>query len=108
MFYDYDEIEYLTSCAFREIPPAPNPEAELSDEPWYAVGPLDVFPEEFASFLLGSPVVRDAFLRHHAELLRPEFWRECQQQVLEGEIVDFFPYPESMRFCNRYRERVEA
>ena len=98
VFYDYDEIEYLTDCVFRTIPPPPNPEAELSGEPWYPVGPLDVFPEEFETFLLGSPKVREAFMRYHAELLRPEFWRRCQQQVAQGEIVDFFPYPEEMRF----------
>ena len=28
VFYDYDEIEYLTDCTFRVIPPPPNPEAE--------------------------------------------------------------------------------
>ena len=32
-------------------------------------------------------------MRHHADLLRPEFWQRCQQQVARGEIVDFFPYP---------------
>jgi isocitrate dehydrogenase kinase/phosphatase len=104
VFYDYDEIEYLTDCAFRDIPPPPTPEAELSGEPWYPVGPLDVFPEEFESFLLGSPKVREAFLRHHAELLRPDFWRRCQERVAAGEVVDFFPYPESMRFGARYSE----
>ena len=77
VFYDYDEIEYLTDCVFRTIPPAPNPEAELSGEAWYAVGPLDVFPEEFETFLLGEPSVREAFLRHHADLLAPAFWQEC-------------------------------
>jgi len=100
-FYDYDEIEYLTDCVFRSIPPAPTPEAELSDETWYPVGPFDVFPEEFATFLLASPLLRDSFLRHHGELLRPEFWQACQRRVAAGEIVDFFPYPESSRFCNR-------
>ena len=58
VFYDYDEIEYLTDCVFRSIPPAPNPEAELSGEVWYPVGRFDVFPEEFQSFLLGSPSPR--------------------------------------------------
>ena len=29
LFYDYDEVEYLTDCVFRAIPQAPNPEAEL-------------------------------------------------------------------------------
>jgi len=105
VFYDYDEIEYLTDCTFRAIPPAPNPEAELSGEPWYPVGPLDVFPEEFGTFLLGSPKVREAFMRHHADLLRPEFWQRCQEQVSRGEIVDFWPYPEALRFRRRYAGR---
>jgi isocitrate dehydrogenase kinase/phosphatase len=102
VFYDYDEIEYLTDCVFRDIPAAPTPEAELADEPWYPVGRNDVFPEEFETFLLGSPKVGEAFRRHHADLLQPAFWRECQRLVAEGEIVDFFPYPDSTRFCERY------
>src|SRR5205085_11577460 len=31
VFYDYDEIEYLTDCNFRRIPLPPTPEDELSD-----------------------------------------------------------------------------
>jgi isocitrate dehydrogenase kinase/phosphatase len=106
LFYDYDEVEYLTDCNFRAIPPPPTPEAELSDEPWYRVGPQDVFPEEFETFLLGNAQVRDAFLRHHADLLRPEFWQECQRRVADGQIVDFFPYPEDVRFSRRYAEPI--
>ena len=101
VFYDYDEIEYLTDITFRRIPPPPNPEAELAGEPWYGVARNDVFPEEFATFLLGDLRLRETFLRHHAELLEPEFWQECQRRVEAGEIVDFYPYPESLRFCNR-------
>jgi isocitrate dehydrogenase kinase/phosphatase len=104
VFYDYDEVEYLTDCVFRRIPPPPTPEAELADEPWYPIGPRDVFPEEFERFLLGRPDVREAFLRHHADLLRPEFWWECQERVARGEIADFFPYPESRRFRYRYAD----
>lgn len=100
VFYDYDEIEYLTDCNFRRIPPPPHPDAELADEPWYGVLPKDVFPEEFATFLLGDPRRRELFLRHHAELLEPEFWQTCQRRIEDGEIVDFFPYPPSLRFCN--------
>ena len=101
VFYDYDEIEYLTDVNFRRIPEAPNPEAELAGEPWYGVVRNDVFPEEFATFLLSDPRLREHFLRHHAELLEPEFWRDCQRRIEAGEMVDFFPYPESLRFGGR-------
>jgi isocitrate dehydrogenase kinase/phosphatase len=101
VFYDYDEIEYLTDVHFRRIPEAPNPEAELADEPWYGVVRNDVFPEEFATFLLTDERLRELFLRHHADLLEPDFWQDCQRRIAAGEIVDFFPYPESLRFCNR-------
>jgi isocitrate dehydrogenase kinase/phosphatase len=106
--YDYDELEYLTDCVFRDIPSAPDPESELSDETWFAVGTHDVFPEEFETFLLGDPGMRDAFRRHQADLLGPEFWQECQRRVAAGEVVDFFPYPEELRFCNRFGEGDEG
>jgi isocitrate dehydrogenase kinase/phosphatase len=98
VFYDYDEVEHLTDCRFRRIPPPPTPEAELGDEPWYPVGRLDVFPEEFETFVLGEPGLRELFRRWHADLLEPEFWQDAQRRVAQGEIVDFFPYPESARF----------
>ncbi|MBS3935884.1 MAG: bifunctional isocitrate dehydrogenase kinase/phosphatase [Sulfuritalea sp.] len=102
VFYDYDEIEYMTDCNFRRIPPPPNEEAELSGEPWYSVGRNDIFPEEFASFLLGTPQIRAPFLKHHADLLDAGFWRQAQQEIRNGAVRDFFPYSESLRFCNRY------
>ena len=104
VFYDYDEIEYLTDINFRRIPPPPNPEAELAAEPWYGVARNDVFPEEFATFLLGDPQLRKHFLHHHAELLQPDFWQTCQRRIKAGEIVDFFPYPETLRFRNHPAE----
>ncbi len=100
VFYDYDEIEYVTDCNFRRIPPAPSLEDEMSGEVWYSVARNDVFPEEWATFLLGSPLIRKLFMRYHADLLAPEFWQEAQKNIRGGIIVDFFPYPESLRFCN--------
>ncbi|GAB1393720.1 bifunctional isocitrate dehydrogenase kinase/phosphatase [Rhodocyclaceae bacterium] len=102
VFYDYDEIEFMTDCNFRRIPPAPNEEAEMSGEPWYSVGRNDIFPEEFASFLLTSPKIRAAFMRHHADLLDVTFWQQAQEDIRNGKIRDFFPYSEALRFCNRY------
>ncbi len=98
VFYDYDEIEYLSDVNFRRIPTAPDPESELAAEPWYGVMQNDVFPEEFATFLLGDPRLRATFVRHHADLLEPEFWQEAQRRIERGEVMDFFPYPESIRF----------
>jgi isocitrate dehydrogenase kinase/phosphatase len=104
VFYDYDEIEYMTDCNFRRIPPAPNEEAEMSSEPWYSVGRNDIFPEEFERFLLTVPKIRAAFMRHHADLLDAGFWQRAQEEIRSGVIRDFFPYPESLRFCKRYAE----
>jgi isocitrate dehydrogenase kinase/phosphatase len=55
VFYDYDEIEYVTDCNFRRVPAPRNEEDEMSGEIWYSVGPKDVFPETFGPFLLGNP-----------------------------------------------------
>src|SRR5574343_448402 len=99
VFYDYDEIEYMTDCNFRRIPPAPDFETEMSGEVWYSVAKNDVFPEEFSTFLLGSPLVRKLFMKHHKDLLTPKFWQEAQQRIRTGHVEDFFPYPQELRFC---------
>lgn len=98
VFYDYDEIEYLTDCNFRRIPEAPTEELEMSGEVWYPVARNDVFPEEFATFLLSNREVRSVFLKYHADLLTPEFWQTCQQHIRGGAVEDFFPYPHDIRF----------
>lgn len=102
VFYDYDEIEFMTDCKFRRIPPPPTPEAEMSGEVWYSVSRLDVFPEEFETFLLVSDRIRSAFMRHHPDLFDVEFWQRTQDQIRAGVVPDFFPYPETQRFCNLY------
>ncbi len=99
VFYDYDEIEYLTDCRFRAIPEPPDPSYELLDDRWYSVARNDVFPEELAYFVLRTPAVRQAFLRDHAELLRPPYWQAVQAQIRRGEIGDFYPYPQTLRFA---------
>jgi isocitrate dehydrogenase kinase/phosphatase len=105
VFYDYDEIEYLTDCNVRRVPAPRNEEEEMSGEPWYTVGQHDIFPETYGAFLLGDPRVRDAFMRHHADFFDPALWQKHKDQLLQGEIADFFPYDRSARFCVRYPER---
>ncbi len=102
VFYDYDEIAYMTDCTFRRMPAPRTPEDEMSAEPWYPVGAHDVFPEEFAAFLLGDPRVRKVFLEHHADLLDADHWNATKQRIAAGHIEDVFPYPEALRFRNRF------
>ena len=98
VFYDYDEIEYMTDCNFRQIPIAPDYETEMSGEVWYPVAKNDVFPEEFSTFLLCSPNLRKIFHKYHKDLLSPKFWQIAQQKIREGHVEDFFPYPQEVRF----------
>ena len=106
VFYDYDEIEYLTDCNFRRVPEARNEEDELSGEVWYSVGPKDVFPETFGPFLLGNPGVREVFMKHHAELLDPAFWQAHKERILAGHVHDVFPYDAGRRFVRQRRREV--
>jgi isocitrate dehydrogenase kinase/phosphatase len=92
VFYDYDEIEYITDCNFRRVPAPRNEEDEMSGEIWYTVGPKDVFPETFTPFLLGNPKVRTVFMKHHADLLEADFWQEHQARIKAGHVHDVFPY----------------
>lgn len=101
VFYDYDEIEYVTDCNFRRVPAARTEEEEMSGEIWYSVGPRDVFPETFAPFLLGNPMVREVFMKHHADLLDVEFWLGHKERIQAGHVHDVFPYERSRRFQGR-------
>lgn len=101
VFYDYDEIEYITDCNFRRVPAPRNEEDEMSGEIWYAVGPKDVFPETFGPFLLGHPGVREIFMKHHADLLDVSFWQAHKDRIGGGHVHDVFPYEVSRRFRHR-------
>jgi isocitrate dehydrogenase kinase/phosphatase len=96
-FYDYDEVCLLTECRFRAFPRAASADEELAAEPWYSVGDNDVFPAEFATFLIPKGPLRDAFAREHGDLFRVEFWQEAQRHVRSGWIADVFPYARERR-----------
>ena len=98
VFYDYDEIVPLVDCNFRTIPPPRNEEEELSGQPWYSVGPNDIFPEEFRLFFSGNQRARKVFDRLHGDLYEASFWQRLQQRIRDGYIEDFFPYRRKLRF----------
>ena len=108
VFYDYDEIEYLTDCNFRRVPAARNEEEEMSGEVWYAVRKGDVFPETFGPFLLGNDSVREVFMAHHADLLDAGFWQGHKERILAGHVHDVFPYEATKRFSMRGRSAATA
>lgn len=103
VFYDYDEIEYITDCNFRRVPPPRDEDDEMSGEVWYSVGPHDVFPETFGPFLLGNHRVREVFMRHHADLLDVDFWQSHKERILAGHVHDVFPYERERRFVHQRR-----
>ena len=100
IFYDYDEISYMTDMNFRAIPPARYPEDELASEPWYNVAENDVFPEEFRYFLCCDKQVCHYFEAQHRDLLSPEYWQQQQQRIKQGYIEDVYAYPQSKRFID--------
>ena len=80
VFYDYDEITYLTECNFRKIPEPLYPEQELAAEPWYAISDNDIFPEEFAVFLFPDLTIRQMFIEMHGELFTASYWQSVQKK----------------------------
>jgi len=98
VFYDYDEIQPMADMTFRRIPEAKTYEEELAAEPYWTVGPTDVFPEQFERFLVSDPRAREIFYAYHRDLLDPQFWADKQARVRDGVQEDVFPYPEEVRF----------
>jgi isocitrate dehydrogenase kinase/phosphatase len=100
IFYDYDELTTVTDCVFRDLPGASD-DVDLygggEDGPPFYVGPNDIFPEEFLPFLGFPGRLKEVFLQTHGELLTGRWWRDIQERVRAGEIVDIFPYREYQR-----------
>ena len=103
VFYDYDEISPVTECRFRKIPPPRSDWDELAPEPWFSVGPDDVFPEELRSFTLLNEQLEAVFDDAHGDLFDVGFWRAMQERNRSGEVIDFFPYEDSSRLRPGHR-----
>ena len=99
VFYDYDELARLEDCRFRALPGPRSDEEEMAAEPWFAVGPNDVFPEEFRRFVGIDGAPRDAFEEAHSHLFDPAWWCSMQDRVSSGELIPVFPYEQSARLA---------
>ncbi len=90
IFYDYDELCLITDCKFRDLPTARFEEDEFRAEPWFHVGPHDVFPEQFINFLGLTAALKQTFVQHHGELLTADYWRgikACHEAERHLEVV---------------------
>jgi isocitrate dehydrogenase kinase/phosphatase len=99
VFYDYDELCFLTDCSFRDMPQSSTYEEELSAEPWFSIRENDIFPEEFPKFLGLPGPARDALFERHGDLFRAHFWRAVQSRLRAGEIPEVFPYAPERRLA---------
>jgi isocitrate dehydrogenase kinase/phosphatase len=97
IFYDYDELCFLTECRFRELPTPREDHDEGAAEPWFYVGERDIFPEEFRGFLGLPPHLFEAFMSQHGELLHVAFWHRMQELHRSGEVLDIYPYRSARR-----------
>jgi isocitrate dehydrogenase kinase/phosphatase len=102
LFYDYDEIAYVTSCRFRSMPKPRDDDDEMRAEPWFNVGPDDVFPEQFPTFLLPPGKPRQVFCEKHGELATASYWLEMKAAIESGRVEERSPYPDALRFAVRY------
>ncbi len=100
VFYDYDELCLVTECNFRDLPTARDDEDEMRDEPWFYVGPNDVFPEQFLEFLGLRGELRAEFLEHHGELLTADYWRELKAAHLAERHLEVVPYTRRHRLAS--------
>jgi isocitrate dehydrogenase kinase/phosphatase len=98
IFYDYDEIEFLTEMNFRNKPKAETYEQIYAPEPWYSIAKNDVFPSEFKRWMIGRADIKEAFISYHNQLFDADHWKQIQEKINAGELLHAFPYPEEIRF----------
>jgi isocitrate dehydrogenase kinase/phosphatase len=102
VFYDYDEIEYMTDCNFRTLPAPGSMDDDYGGEITSYVDRRDMFPEQWRPFLTGDPRIRAALLKYHADLFDPAFWQRRKERIVAGHLEDVFPYPGERRFSRRF------
>jgi isocitrate dehydrogenase kinase/phosphatase len=98
IFYDYDEIEFLTEMNFRHKPKAETYEQIYAPEPWYSIAKNDVFPSDFRRWMIGRADIKEEFINYHTELFDADYWKSIQAKINDGELLHAFPYPEEIRF----------
>ena len=101
VFYDYDELGFVTEYTFRTKPEPQTYADEMAAGAWFYVGPDDVFPEEFKATMGVSEALMDAFEEEHGDLFTADFWNDVKQRIEEGEVIPILPYPPRARLPHR-------
>ncbi|MGM0545068.1 MAG: bifunctional isocitrate dehydrogenase kinase/phosphatase [Pseudomonadota bacterium] len=101
IFYDYDEVCYLTECRFRHMP-----KNQGMDASSMSIGPNDIFPEEFGPFMFANAALRRVFMEQHPELFDPDYWKELQRAIVDGRVIDVYPYRNKQRFAGTVGQLV--
>lgn len=102
IFYDYDEIRPMQELHFRDVPAARYEEDELSAEPWYSVGPDDVFPETFRYALCSEAATGALLLQLHPEIFDARWWCAQQQRIALGHVEEVIAWRQTQRFSVCY------
>jgi isocitrate dehydrogenase kinase/phosphatase len=97
IFYDYDEVQYLTEMNFRALP-KPSLDDLYSGADLYSVAPQDVFPEQLLTFVMTNPKLKSYFEQTHPELLTVEYWQNAQADIINKVSKHIYPYPPEQRF----------
>ncbi|WP_311063428.1 bifunctional isocitrate dehydrogenase kinase/phosphatase [Halomonas sp. DWK9] len=106
IFYDYDEVSYLTECRFRPMPKRQGYDSYMDGGASLSIGPNDIFPEEFGPFMFANPELRALFMEQHPELFDPDYWLALQRAILEGRVIDVYPYRNKQRFAGTVGQLV--
>jgi isocitrate dehydrogenase kinase/phosphatase len=97
IFYDYDELCFVTECRFRELPSVSEHDDDEDGRAMY-VAPNDIFPEEFPRFLGLTPAMRAGLMAAHSDVFTARWWVEVQHQVAQGVRREIPPYAARLVF----------
>ncbi|WP_395791539.1 bifunctional isocitrate dehydrogenase kinase/phosphatase [Aquimonas sp.] len=97
IFYDYDELCFVTECRFRALPEARDNDEEMHAGAWFYVADNDVFPEQFPRFLGLSADLHAALMEAHDEIFTVGWWLALQERIRAGALADVAPYPARLR-----------
>lgn len=98
IFYDYDEVQYLTDMNFRALPTVS--EYDYLNDAEISAAPNDVFPEQLCTFVFPDPKLKAIFLNYHPDLNTVAFWKQAQRDIHQKVVKHIYPYPQALRFSS--------